>query len=362
MNAAPRSQLVDEPDPGDATVVCDPSTLTRLGEAVLVSLGTPADVAAVVATSLVEANLAGHDSHGMMRLTSYAEWARSGLIVPLARCAVAARSAATATVDGRSGWGQPAARMAAEIGVDIAREHGVAAVTIANCNHIGRLGEYVEIVARNDMMGLAVCNAGPLVAAHGGGTAVLGTNPLAWSVPRAHGGCITADFSTAVVAGGRVHLAAAQGHQLPDDMLVDPNGNPTRDPAQLGVGGALLPFGGHKGYALSVLIELAGGVLSRMGASSLPGYGSGNGTLMLAVDLRRFRPVEEFVAQAEQLSAVLSASATRPGARVVVPGEPEAAERRRRLQTGIPLAATSWTDIVALCDSLDIKVADYAPR
>ena len=149
--------------------------------------GTPPDIAQAVTESFVEANLAGHDSHGMLRLPWYVRSIREGTIHPDARAAVIRRSGATAVVDGALGWGQPAARLAAQTAVELAAESGVGAVTIVNCNHIGRLGEYVASMARAGMIGIALCNSSPVVAAYGGYRPVLGTNPLAWAAPRGGG-------------------------------------------------------------------------------------------------------------------------------------------------------------------------------
>src|SRR5215213_5394332 len=161
--------------------------LRRICQEVSVAVGTPPDIALAVTESLVEANLAGHDSHGMLRLPWYVRSIRQGTIHADARAAVIRRSGATAVVDGALGWGQPAARLAAQTAIEIAAEAGVGAVTIVNCNHIGRVGDYVATIARAGLIGIALCNASPVVAPYGGYRPVMGTNPFAWAAPRGPG-------------------------------------------------------------------------------------------------------------------------------------------------------------------------------
>src|SRR5689334_22900899 len=168
-----------------ATRTFSAPALQRLAESMLEAVGTPSDLANVVAESLLAANLAGHDSHGMQRIVSYVSFARSGRVAPAARATVVSHHQATATVDGQWGWGQPAARLATETAIAVAAEYGVGAVTIQRCNHIGRVGEYVETMARAGMTGIVLCNAGPAVAPYGGRERRLGTNPFAWAAPTA---------------------------------------------------------------------------------------------------------------------------------------------------------------------------------
>jgi LDH2 family malate/lactate/ureidoglycolate dehydrogenase len=265
-----------------------PEELEDFTAAALTALGASAPSAAEVAASLVLSNVVGHDSHGMVRLVQYADWIAGGQIWPAQRPVVSRRQGAVAVVDGNWGFGQPAARMAVEAAVPIAREHGVAAVTIGDCNHVGRLGEYVAALADQGFTGLAFCNSGPVVAPFGGAGRALGTNPLAWAAPGGPDGPLVADFSTAAVAEGKVRLAAAGGRPLADGLIVDALGRPSRSPADFYAGGALLTFGGHKGSALSVLIELLGGLLTGMGTACTPSYAGGNGMVLIALDVGAF--------------------------------------------------------------------------
>lgn len=314
--------------------------LVQLSRSILEAAGTPADLASVVAASLVDANLAGHDSHGVIRLTSYVANVRSGQVQPKARARVESLGGACARVDGAWGWGQPAAHLAADTAADLARAHGVGLVTIARSNHIGRLGEYVERLSRAGLMSLMTCNARSAVAPYGGYTRLLGTNPIAWGVPEEEEGRppIVVDFATAAIAEGKLKVAHAAGDKAPPGAVVDKDGRPTTETAAFYDGGALTTFGGHKGFGLSVMAEFMGGVLSGTGVSSVPGYNNGNGTMLMAIEVGRFVPAADFMKQADAFAERLHSSPRAPGFdEILMPGEPEWRARKRRTEEGIPI-------------------------
>ncbi|GIF72808.1 Ldh family oxidoreductase [Asanoa siamensis] len=336
------------PSIGDAHVISG-ADLTRVATAILGRAGAPAEIATTVARSLVDADLAGHDSHGVRRLVPYLAAVRAGHLKPAARPAVTAHAGATARVDGRRGFGQLAAHAAVDTALDLAGQQGCAVVAVGNANHVGRLGEYVERIATADAVGIALCNADPTVTPHGGRERRLGTNPLAWGAPRAAGRPpVVTDFATSAVAEGKLALSVVRGEQVPSGLLVGADGAPSTEPGDFYAGGALLPFGGHKGYALSVMIEIFGGLLSGAGISSLPGYDATNGTVFVAVDIARFLPVPEFRERTEQFCRLL-ADTSRAGADpVLAPGEKEATTRAARARDGIPLAAATWRALADL--------------
>jgi hydroxycarboxylate dehydrogenase B len=329
--------------------------LELFASAALRALGAPADAAAEVAASLALSNAVGHDSHGIIRLIQYAGWIDDGQIRPAARPAISHRHGATVVVDGAWGFGQPAARVAVDAATAAAREHGVAAVTVRDCNHVGRLGEYVAGLAAADLMGLAFCNSGPVVAPFGGTGRALGTNPFAWAMPGGPAGPVVADFSTAAVAEGKLRLAAADGLPVADGLIVDAAGRPSNRAADFYDGGALLPFGGHKGSAMSVLIELAGGLLTGMGTAPTPRYLGGNGTVLIAVDLGAFVSPEGYRAEAAQFCQQVVWRGRGPGGgTVLLPGEVEAHTRRERARLGVPFSAAVLEDIYRLTDRLGV--------
>ncbi len=329
--------------------------LRRVAQSILEAVGTHSDDAQLISNSLVESNLVGHDSHGVMRLMSYIDFVRRGQVKPAARAFVSKEAQAAAQVDGAWGWGHLSARLATTTAIDLAAQYGVAAVTIDQCNHVGRLGEYVEAMARAGMIGVALCNVDPAVAPFGGFGRVMGTNPLAWAVPRAGNEPLFSDFATSGVAEGKLRVARAKGERVEAGLIVDSNGRPSQEPADFYNGGALLPFGGHKGYGLSVMVELLGGVLSGMAVSVQPQYQAANGTLFLALNIAAFMPVDQFTQQVEKFCERIKVTPPADGFReVLLPGEPERRTRKQRLVEGISLPEQTWQEIQALARGLDV--------
>jgi LDH2 family malate/lactate/ureidoglycolate dehydrogenase len=330
--------------------------LERFARSILAAAGAPDPISAVVAGSLVESNLVGHDSHGVRRLGPYLEMIERGTVRPAAEAAVLERSGATGIVTGNRGFGQPAARLAASVAAGLAARHGAATVAIRECNHVGRLGEYAGWLAERGMIGIALGNADPTVAPFGGRRRLLGTNPLAWAAPRSAGRApLVMDWATASVAEGKVAVALARGEPVPEGAVVDGAGQPSTDPADFYRGGALLPFGGHKGYGLSVMIELVGGLLTGTGISCLPGYDGGFGTVLLAVDIERFVPLDRFRGEVEEFCRTLRETPPAAGhAGVLVPGEPEARTREERVRSGVPVPAAHLRELRALAERLRV--------
>ncbi|MCC8249295.1 Ldh family oxidoreductase [Saccharothrix luteola] len=326
------------------------SELTKLAVRILLDAGTNLVDAKAVAGSLVESNLTGHDSHGVRRLVDYVARIRDGRIDPRARPGVDHPRPGTVVVRGNRALGRIAAGVAARELRALTRTHGSGVAVIQDCNHVGRLGEYVGFLAEHDLVALAFGNADATVAPHGGRERRLGTNPLAWAAPRAADRPpIVVDWATSGVAEGKLAVARDRGERVPEGLVLDPDGRPTTDPGDFYAGGALLPFGGHKGYGLSVLIEVVGGLLTGMGIGSLPGYRGGFGTVLVAVDIGSLTPVERFREQAELFCRELTGTPPAHGSReVLVPGEPEARTRRARLRDGIPMTGETWRELHGL--------------
>lgn len=338
--------------------------LRVLGERIFAAVGAPEDTARVVATSLVDANLAGHDSHGVLRIPQYVGQVREERTIdPAARPRVLSARQATALVSGEWGFGQPAGRAATDEAVRRAREYGIAAVGLVRCNHLGRVGEYVEQAAAAGCVAL-VCVGGVKAAAvpYGGSRRALGTNPFAVGFPLAGEPPAVLDFATTAVAAGKIMAARAAKKPLPPGCIVDGQGRPETDPEAFFNGGALLPFGGHKGYALAVLIELLGQALT-----GTERYGGGvagarverrAGALFCAVDTAAFRPAGEAAAAARRVVDRLRSNPPAPGVeRVLTPGEPEALTRQARRAAGIELPEETWRSIAATAE-----VAGLSPR
>ncbi|MGC7100895.1 Ldh family oxidoreductase [Amycolatopsis lurida] len=326
------------------------SELQRLAVSILTGAGVSTVDAQRVAASLVRSNLLGHDSHGVRRLPAYLGQIRAGQIDPRARPDAEQVREGAVVVHGNKAFGQLAAHRAVRELRRTTAKTGSGIATIRDCNHVGRLGEYVAELAEHDLIGIAFGNADPTVAPYGGAERRLGTNPLAWAVPRAAGAPpIVLDWATSGVAEGKLALARDRGERVPEGLVLDRDGRATTDPGDFYTGGALLPFGGHKGYGLSVLIEIVGGLISGTGIGSMPGYRGGFGTVLAAFDIAAFQDPRQFREQTEQFCAELHRTRTAEGhTGVQVPGEPEEHARRERERDGIPLAEAVWQELHAL--------------
>jgi uncharacterized oxidoreductase len=329
---------------------------------ILKAAGVPDGEALIVADLLIDSNLAGHDSHGILRLPQYIGLIRDGSIIPGAPSKVVRETPATAVLDGGWGFGQVVARRAMEMTVEKARTSGVGAVAVRHCNHIGRLGAYATLPCEAGMVGLLIVNghAGDQgVAPYGGIARRLGTNPFAVAVPSATGPPVVLDITTSVVAGGKVRLHRARGEAIPEGWLIDAEGRPSTDPNVYydPPRGALLPFGGHKGYGLSVMIDLLAGTLSGSGASAPDAPRSGNALLAVALDVERFRPLAAFREEVRKFIAYVKTSPTASGvAEILAPGERAFRERGRRLREGIEVEGRTWGQILDAAKSLGVEL------
>jgi LDH2 family malate/lactate/ureidoglycolate dehydrogenase len=274
----------------------------------------------------------------------------------------------TALVNGNWGFGQVACTKAMELAIDKARKTGVGAVGIFNCNHIGRLADYVQMAVENDMIGLVTANTDPCVAAYGGRARVLGTNPLSCGIPAGHEKPIVVDYATSVVAEGKVRAALYKGQQLPPGWIVDPQGHPSTNPADLyepplpperiKLAGALLPAGGHKGYGLSLMIEILAGALTGTGCGREVTSGCyGGGVFIIVLKVDQFVPLEGFKARVDRLIKTIKNSPKAQGfEEILIPGEPEFKESEKRSKGGIMIAEKAWQPLVEACKQYGLDV------
>ncbi len=336
--------------------------LERTATDVLRALGASDETARVVAISLIMSNLVGHDSHGIVRLIQYSDWVKSGQIRPDGQPSVVSGRGAVANVDGAWGFGQPAAQLATKLSIELADAHGVSAVSISACNHIGRLGEYVATIAGVGEDGDGVVQLGPVVAPFGGAGRVMGTNPFAWSAPL-RDGMVVLDFATSKVAEGKLKIALAEGHNAPPGSLIDSSGQPSVNPADFYAGGSLLPFGDHKGSGMSMLIELTAGLVSKMGSSVDPGYLGGNGTLLMALDISSFTGLDSYFEQAETFRREAKRIGGGPQqVDILLPGEAEARALAARSKEGVVVPVEIRRQITELADELGVDIGRFGSR
>ena len=245
--------------------------LETLATRIFTALGTPEAHARGVATLLVRANLRGHDSHGAIRIPQYAGAIRTGHVNPKSPITVIAETPVIARLDGGRGFGQVVARRGMEMAIAKAKANGLSAVTLANTTHVGRLADYAEMAAAEGLVGMLWVNAvfGLNVAPWGGAARRLGTNPHAIAVPGDGGPAMVLDFATSVVAEGKMRVKKNRKQQAPPGWFIDAQGRPGTDP-EVFYGtppGSLLTAGEHKGYGLSLAVEILGCILSGTGAA-----------------------------------------------------------------------------------------------
>ncbi len=335
--------------------------LRRLAATILEAAGSAAAEADAVAARLVGANLAGHDSHGVIRVPQYVDQVRAGQIVPNRSALVVSETDAVTVLDGQGGYGQIVGAQSVQAAIDKARRHGIALSALRRSAHLGRLGDWAEMAAAAGMASIHFVNATgiPLrVVPHGGRDGRGTTNPLAMGIPVAGGEPVVLDFATSAVAEGKVRVARNKGVPIPPDCLLDADGRPTTDPNALYAEppGNLVPFGGavtgHKGGALWLMVDLLAGAFTGGGCSRLPEgeprFASNMLSIViapeayadagLAAEIRRF------------LGFVKSSRPRAPGSEVLLPGEPERRARAARLKDGVPIDPTTWEQILAAAE------------
>ncbi|MCJ7731060.1 Ldh family oxidoreductase [Candidatus Bathyarchaeota archaeon] len=331
--------------------------ITELGIEIFTKQGTSLERATFLVETLVEGNLAGHDSHGVYYYTRYSERIKQGYIKPMAEPEIIKETPGTAFIDGKWTFGQITAKKLVETAVDKAKENMVSAVGAFNCNHIGRIGYYTDWAAKQGIISTFYVNVGnPIVSLHNGLGKTFGTNPYSASVPTGGDIPFLVDYATSVVAAGKLSVASAKKAKIPKHWTRDQYGRVNDDPNILRDGGWLLPFGEYKGYGLQMVCELLGAVLtgSRVGPSGVELPPSPNGIFMMAVNPEAFIGLDEFTKNTDALLKQVKNWPALGGERVYVPGEPEKETKEKRLREGIELPETTWGEIMALCEELGI--------
>jgi uncharacterized oxidoreductase len=332
-----------------------PDELHRVGCALLQAAGASPDEAQIVMEHLVGANLAGHDSHGIILLPTYISRIKRGHIVPGAPLVVERETPTTAHINGNWGFGYVVTSRAMEMAIAKARKHQVAAITIYQQGHVGRLADYPLMAARAGMIGLITCDSGRApksVAPYGGRVARLGTNPLSVAFPSDLDGPIFLDMATSAVARGKLTVRRNRREPTPAGWIIDRDGNPTTDVEAFFDGGAILPMGGdqaHKGYVLSFMVETLSGILTGLGFGIDPQGRHNDGTFVAVFDVSAFRPLEEFKRDIAAFVAYLKETPPAAGFdEVLYPGELEYRTAQQRRRDGIYVEDETWRQLTAL--------------
>jgi LDH2 family malate/lactate/ureidoglycolate dehydrogenase len=343
-----------------------PDRLAAFAGEVLAAAGVPEADAALVAGCLVQAELWGHPSHGLLRLGWYVARIRAGVVDPMATPETVADHGAVAVVDGREGLGHVLTAAAAREAVRRAREHGVGVVAVRNSNHFGMSAHYTRMMAEEGCVGVLTTNSSPSMAPWGGRARTVGANPWSVATPAGAHGVAVMDISNGNVARGKIYAARERGVEIPTGWAIDNQGAPTTDPASA-LSGLLLPMAGHKGYAIAFMIDVLSGVLT--GSSFGTGVSgpqqarrrSGAGHLVLALEIEAFLPLEEFNRRMEQLiGEVKSVPLAQGFDEVFFPGEVEDRSSARLQREGIELPAGTVADLERLAEQagLPLELAD----
>jgi LDH2 family malate/lactate/ureidoglycolate dehydrogenase len=339
-----------------------PDRLAAFAAGALAAVGVPARDARLVAECLVQAELWGHPSHGLLRLSWYVARIRSGVMDPTARPQTVIDHGAVAVVDGRDGLGQVLAVHAVGEAVRRAREHGVGAVAVRNSNHFGMAAHYTRMLAEQGCVGIVTTNSSPSMAPWGGRARTIGANPWSVAVPAGRHGVSVMDISNGNVARGKIYAARERGTPIPEGWAIDADGAPTTDPAAA-LSGLLLPMAGHKGYAIAFMMDVLSGVLT--GSSFGTGVSGpqqaerrgGSGHLVVALDVAALIDPGQFAERMEQLIAEVKSVPLAAGFdEVFYPGELEDRAGARGEREGIDLPANTLQDLRRLADSTGVPL------
>lgn len=334
-------------------------------KALVRGFGSEAREVDLVTENLIQANLTGHDSHGIGMLPRYSEAYVEGGLRANAHIRTVMDGGAMLRIDGQAGFGQVVGHEAMELGIARAKEFGSCIVALGNAHHLCRIGAWAEMAVNAGLISVHFVNviSRPIVAPYGGGDARFGTNPFTVGIPVPGGEPILLDFATSVMAQGKARVAYNKGEKMPAGRLIDNQGQPTTDPkfAVVEPHGAIVTFGEHKGYGLAVVCELLGGALAAGMACHGPATGAKrvlNGMLTILFDPARLSEGAMFGDQMKGFLDWVKASPPQAGFdHVRLAGEPERETRARRLAEGIPVDETTWGDVLKAAERLKVDPA-----
>src|SRR6187549_1356474 len=329
--------------------------LTRIGAALLQAAGASKDEADAVAVGCINANLAGHDSHGIIAIPTYIDRIKVGHIVPGEKWTIVQESPATTVIDGHWGFGFHVNAKAMQLTIDKAKKTNVAACTVFRQSHVGRLAAYPLMAIKEGMIGLATADSGrspKIVAPYGGREARLGTNPISIAVPSDLDAPFYLDMATSAVAAGKIALAVSRNEDIPTGWIVDAEGRHTTDPREYKKGGALLPLGGSEGYkgsGLAAMVEVLCGLLTGLGFGVVPTGRHNDGCFMAVFNVAAFRPLKDFEKEVGEFARYLKSTPPSEGSPgVFYPGEVEYIRERQRRAAGIDIEDATWEKLRTL--------------
>jgi LDH2 family malate/lactate/ureidoglycolate dehydrogenase len=340
--------------------------------ALLQKVGVPRDQAETIAEIVVEADLRGVESHGLLRLPAYIHRVQAGLMTAVTELKTVRERGATVLLDAQSGFGQVAGVAAMTQAMDRAREHGVGVAAVRNANHFGIAAHYAMMALPQRMIGVVTANAAPSMAAWGGAVPILGTNPICVAIPT--GGAtasrdqsggkvdIVLDMASSMVARGKIRLSASKGQRIPLGWALDAEGRPTEDP-QAALKGTVVPIGGPKGYGLALIVDVLSGVMTgadfgtRLTSVHELKQHSSVGFVTQALDITAFAEWDEFVGSIAVLVSEVLNSPRAPGvSRIYLPGEIEWLKQQERLKSGVPVPREVLEELRQLAAELGVEL------
>lgn len=325
--------------------------------------GMPKDDADLVGDLLVRGELSGYAGHGVNRVTQYLEFIRNGIYQLSEQPAIEREGKITALIDGKHYIGQVAARLAMELAIKKAKEHGAGIVCLRRAGHTGRLVDYMEMAAEQGLIGIgAACVGSPVTTLYGGMRPITGTNPMAFGIPARGGRHIILDFATASMSMGEIQRRVAKKEKIPEGVMLDGAGNPTTDfktfrgPPR----GVFLPFGGHKGSGVALITEILGGILTGNGIGKTwwnhGGHGV-NGLFLQAFAVEEFQALETFYDKVDELIALVKSTPCAPGfSEILLPGESARRREAANRKNGVEIDDATWSGLTELAANL--KVTD----
>jgi len=349
------------------TYYFEPEKLRQMAFDLFKATGSPDEEADLVSRRLLKADLTGHPSHGIIRLSLYQQMIKWGIVKPGIVPEFMKDHGATVMIEGNYAYGQVAAEHAMNIAIERAQKHGVAAVGVTNLGHVGRLADYAVSAADEGCIGIVFTACGgttELVAPFGGKSRRMATNPFAMAFPSDRDFPVVFDMATSVYAEGKLRVMRDSGKPAPEMTIIDKDGGPTTNPDDFYDGGALLPLGGkygYKGYLLNFMVEVLGGILTGggyLGKEQDPGFN--NCTLMIVLNVEKFRELPIFKSELEEMINHLKDTPAAEDGEVLYPGEVEARTEQERMKFGVPLADKTVEEIQKYLDlnDLPIKLAE----
>jgi len=339
--------------------VVDLAALRACMEHTLVADGMSAAHAAETAEVLLDAELRGYDDHGVFFLGEIHKWFVAGALNPAPNITVVRETDAALVLDGDSGCGVAASFQAMRWCMEKAAARGMAAAAIQRSGHFVAAAPFVAMAAKAGFIAICAANVVPLIVAPGGKSRALGTNPLAFAAPTTGPHPVVFDTASSAIAGFKVRVMAQKGETLEPGLIVDKAGDPSTDPADLDRGGSLLPFGGHRGYGIAMMVEVLAGVLTGAGFGATAGVTHGKeGHFFLVIDPGLFIPREEVPARMDELVRHIKSGQTIDGvSEILVPGERGQRRAAELTASGkVPLNAVGWRTLQTVCSETGVAL------